>query len=121
MNASTLDGDARIGVLEHRVESLETTVTGGFRDLATRFDKLSGNFAARPVSPPFKEIITSIGATLAVVMVVAGIIGGYVDRTIALAQSEGAAQRRIMSYRIEQIERQINVRVSVPTSAPATH
>lgn len=98
----TLSG--RVGILEHSVHKLESRMETGFSALEKGLSRLTENIQSRPVTPPFKEIITAIGATLGVVMIVANVIGIYVDRTIQLANATESGERKVIEYRLKQLE-----------------
>ena len=106
-----LDLTGRVRVLEHGVHKLETRVETGFTSLDKAIRHIAESLQSRPVTPPFKEIMITVGATLAVVMTVASIIAGYVDRTIALSVAEAQKTQAVLEYRLNQVEK-------AKTSAP---
>lgn len=99
-----LDLTGRVRVLEHGIHKLETSFEAKFNSLEKSIGRLFDNLQGRPVTPPFKEIIISIGATLAVVMTVAGIIGSYVERSIELSAAKSAGARQVLEYRLDKLE-----------------
>lgn len=100
-----LDLSGRVKVLEHGIHKLENSFESRFTSLEKSIARLTENLQGRPVTPPFKEIIISISATLAIVMIVAGVIGSYVDKSIALSNAESSRSQAVIEYRLDQLEK----------------
>lgn len=105
MMTDELDLTSRVRVLEHGIHKLESSFEARFTSLEKAIGRLTEHVQGRPVTPPFKEIIISIGATLGVVMTVATVIGGYVDRSIELSVARESGARRVIEYRLDQFEK----------------
>lgn len=100
-----LDLSGRVKILEHGIHKLETSFEARFLSLEKAITRLTENIQGRPVTPPFKEIIISVGATLGVLMTVATVIGGYVDRTVALNAAELKGADKVIEYRLQSLEK----------------
>lgn len=82
----------RVELLEHRVENLHGAINGLTDKVSQWMDKQ--NDIPRPIA--YKEIIGSIAATLAAIMVVVTVAGAWIDQ-----------RRAVLEYRMSEIERMV--------------
>lgn len=92
---------ARLVVVEQGLQELKTTV----QDLAKSINQYISEQAKAPRPIPFKEIIATAAATLALVGMVMNMFDARVERAVELSASRMKQEAILQQYRLERLEK----------------
>jgi hypothetical protein len=98
---NTSDHRARLVVVEHTLEELKQTVSGLAKTINHHFTELS----KQPRALPFKEIVATAGACLAIMVGGLSLLDSRIDKAVELALARQKQELILQQYRVDRLER----------------
>lgn len=106
---STDDHRARLVIVEHRLEQMSHQVS----ELSHNINKWMKELSSAPRPIPFKEIVATALSTLLLFGGILAFLDARAATAIELVRLKDAEVRRLVEYRLEQVEKRVNPPVTL--------
>lgn len=92
--------EERVSIVEVGLHNLDQRVEHGFKDLGDNLRKLTDTLTNTRPPIPFKEIVITVGACLAILGYVAAVAAFFVDAKVAATRPDTS----VIEWRLKQLE-----------------
>ena len=106
---SNEDHRARLVIVEHRLEQM----SGQVSELSHNINKWMKEVSSAPRPIPFKEIVATALSTLLLFGSILAFLDARSATAIELVRLKDAEVRRLVEYRLDQVERRVNPPVTL--------